>query len=454
MLRLLGVYTYFSWLDAISLLVSLTGLVILCSGWATLPWAWPSLAFLIFMVPLPYRVETALGFPLQRMATEASTYALQVFGLPAFSSGNTIVIDDFRIGVVDACNGLGMSYMFLALSVAAAIMVARPPLDRFLLILGAIPIALVVNVARIVATGLLHVMVGRRIADAVYHDLAGWLMMLVALAILFIECRLLSHLFIESDDDRPSHADPGEEITKSGEPVVPTVEKPPVIPVILGIVLVVGSAIVDGVWTGRWKASEELKLAVRHLDRVPLAVGDWVGRAVAVDPRELVAAELDGGVMRRYENTRTGRAITLLIVCGRPGPVSVHTPEVCYPGVGYEMAQEHPETLSVPIDLRGDRAEFSRAEFEQHSSFPPERIRIYWSWKAKGTWSVPYSPRVTFGSQSFLYKLYLIHRTSGGIEAPEDLPFAGFLQQLLPELDQSAGFTWGHATPAMTHSRI
>ena len=145
-----------------SLLVGLTGLVTLCGGWTTLPWAWPALAFLIFMVPLPYSVETVLGFPLQRTATEASTYALQVFGLPAFSSGNTIVIDDFRIGVVDACNGLGMSYMFLALSVAAAIMVSRPLLDRLLLVLGAIPIALVVNVARIVATGLLHILVGKR----------------------------------------------------------------------------------------------------------------------------------------------------------------------------------------------------------------------------------------------------------------------------------------------------
>ncbi len=352
-LRLLGVYTYFSWLDAISLLVSLTGLVILCGGWAALPWAWPSLAFLIFMVPLPYRAETALGFPLQRIATEASTYALQVFGLPAFSSGNTIVIDSYRIGVVDACNGLGMSYMFLALSVATAIMVTRPPMDRLLLILGAIPIALLVNVARIVATGLLHVVMGRRVADTVYHDLAGWLMMLLALAILFIECRLLSHLFIEIDDDRASRADPREEFTRRREPAVPKVKKSPVIPVMIGTVLVVGSAIIDGLWTGRWKDSEERKLAVRHLDRVPMTIGDWVGRAVAVDPRELVAAELDGGVMRRYENTRTRRAITLLIVCGRPGPVSLHTPEVCYPGVGYEMAQERPETLSVPVGLRG-----------------------------------------------------------------------------------------------------
>jgi hypothetical protein len=101
------------------------------------------------------------------------------------------------------------------------------------------------------------------------------------------------------------------------------------------------------------------------------------------------------------------------------------------------MAQAHPETVSVKAHIRGDRAEFLWADFEQHESFPIERLRIYWSWQAKGTWSAPYSPRVTFATQGVLHKLYLIHRTSGGIEAAEDASFADFLQQLLPELDKA-----------------
>jgi hypothetical protein len=82
---------------------------------------------------------------------------------------------------------------------------------------------------------------------------------------------------------------------------------------------------------------------------------------------------------------------------------------------------------------------FSRATFERRASFPPDRIRIYWSWKAKGAWSVPYSPRVTFGSQPYLYKLYLIHGTSGRMEPPDEAAFADFLQQLLPEVDKALG---------------
>ncbi len=359
--------------------------------------------------------------------------------MPAFSSGNTIVIDDFRIGVVDACNGLGMSYMFLALSVAVAVMVHRTPLDRLLLIAGAIPIALVVNVARIVATGLLHVLAGGRVADAVYHDLAGWLMMMVALAILFVECRLLSHLFIPIDEDRASRAGLGEEIATGGEPEAARVQGSRAIPVLVGTALVVGSGIIIGNWTGRWKDSEELKLAVSHLDRVPMVIGDWIGKPEAIDPRAIMAAELDGCVVRRYENSRSRRTITLLLVCGRPGPVSVHTPDVCYPGAGFEMAQEQPEKLSVPIDLPEERAEFTWVEFEQPVSLSPERLRVYWSWKSQGAWSVPYSPRVAFGSQPFVYKLYLIQRTSQSNETVDNVAIMDFLRRLLPELHQALG---------------
>src|SRR5438876_616741 len=68
---------------------------------------------------------------------------------------------------------------------------------------SAAPIALVANVARISATGMVHEVLGdtergRALANAVFHDFAGWLMMPFALALLGIELKLLRHLLIES----------------------------------------------------------------------------------------------------------------------------------------------------------------------------------------------------------------------------------------------------------------
>src|SRR5262249_36552352 len=159
--------------------------------------------FLFFMVPLPYRVEMALGYPLQRIATLSSTYALQTVGLPALAEGNVILLEGYKIGVVEACNGLGMMFMFFAVAVGSVLVADRGPVVKGVVILSAIPIAVAANVARISLTGLLHETIGGRVADAVYHDFAGWLMMPLALAVLGAEFWLLARLFVEDEPEDP-----------------------------------------------------------------------------------------------------------------------------------------------------------------------------------------------------------------------------------------------------------
>ena len=152
------------------------------------------------MVPLPYRVEIALSWPLQRVATIAATYALQTFGLPAVGSGNIIKVGEAQIGVVEACSGLSMLVLFIAMAVAVAMLSRRPLWERLCLVAGSVPIALTANVIRIIATAVVHETVGARFADLVFHDLAGWLMMPLALAMLWAEAWILSRLMIPQDE--------------------------------------------------------------------------------------------------------------------------------------------------------------------------------------------------------------------------------------------------------------
>jgi exosortase len=196
-LKLGGAYIYFEWLDQVAVLPTLAGLFLLVGGWPWLRWAWPAVAFLVFMVPMPYRVETTLGHPLQNVATVASTFALQTLGLPAVAEGNVILIDDARIGVVEACNGLGMLYMFFAIAAAVVFVLPLHTADKVVVLASVVPIALAANILRITVTGLLHETVGGGSADAFYHDMAGWLMMPVALGTLWAELYLLSHLLLE-----------------------------------------------------------------------------------------------------------------------------------------------------------------------------------------------------------------------------------------------------------------
>ncbi len=195
-LRVAGAYLSFDWLDAVSLLPCLAGFCVLIGGRPALRWAWPAIAFLLFMIPLPFQIETTFGQQLRSIATFASTYTLQSLGLPALSEGNTIVLPGGVIGVAEACSGLSMLTTFFALATAVALLIRRPWLDKGVILLSAAPIAVAANVVRITATALVQEWFGQVVAHEVFHDLAGWLMMPLALALLWLELRLLAFLLV------------------------------------------------------------------------------------------------------------------------------------------------------------------------------------------------------------------------------------------------------------------
>ncbi len=194
-LRLAGHVFYLPWLDATSLLVVLAGLTVAGGGRPALVWALPAVIFLAFMIPLPHRFQTVLGGTAQRVATLASTYALQTLGVPAVAEGNIILLTETRLGIVEACSGLTMLVTFFALSVAVAILAHRTWWESAIVILSAVPIAVMANVARITVTGVLYEAQRNDLARAVFHDLAGWLMMPLALSGLIVELSFLGRAF-------------------------------------------------------------------------------------------------------------------------------------------------------------------------------------------------------------------------------------------------------------------
>jgi exosortase len=204
--RLLGIFFHFEYLDPLSLLPGLAGVVVLIAGWAYLRWAWPAIAFLFFMLPLPFSASEALAGHLQIMATDASTFLLQTLGQPAVAEGTLIHLNEGALNVEEACSGLRMLMVFFALSTAVALLMRKPLWERLVVCASAVPIALVTNLLRITATGLLHETAGKEVADAVFHDLAGWLMMPVALALLGLELKLLGRLLVVPPPAAPTLA--------------------------------------------------------------------------------------------------------------------------------------------------------------------------------------------------------------------------------------------------------
>jgi exosortase len=206
-LFLLGGYLYVSWFDTPSLLLTLAGLALLLGGIPALQWSWPAIAFLIFMMPLPYRLETALALPLQRVATVTSAYAMQTLGFPAVAENTNIWIRDLPppgyVEVAPACSGLGMLFSFITLSVAMVLVIDRDWIDKMVILVSAIPIAIVANIVRITLTGALFYFSQDSWAKRIFHDGAGYLMMAVAFAILWLELKIMARLIVPVEARRP-----------------------------------------------------------------------------------------------------------------------------------------------------------------------------------------------------------------------------------------------------------
>jgi len=207
--------------DYISLIPSLLGVVMLVGGTKLMRWAGPPIGFTVFMFPWPNVLVNKLMTPLQSLATYFSDYGLTTLGVNCYREGNVIHLPSMSMGVVDACSGLRMLTIFVALCVAIAMLLNdRPWWERLVIVLSAIPIALAVNIFRITVTGVLFSLEMNDIANKVFHDYAGYVMMPIAMGLLFIEYEILQRLTIEQASGIARQ--PG--ISPVGMPKTPTSE--------------------------------------------------------------------------------------------------------------------------------------------------------------------------------------------------------------------------------------
>jgi hypothetical protein len=203
------------------------------------------------------------------------------------------------------------------------------------------------------------------------------------------------------------------------------------LPPALAVVLVILCGVVHGYWTGRWSGDRSAEV-VACFDRVTLGLGDWQGHDLET-PASLKEG-MDGVLYRSYVQRSTGKAVTVYLVCGRPGPVSVHTPDACYAASGFEVTPLGRQTLKADSGAPLARLEAVRVVKKRAA----EQIRqhVFWCWCGTGAWEVPDNPRATFYRCPRLHKLYLIRDLSRPGEGVDDDPCLDLLRHLRPELQR------------------
>jgi hypothetical protein len=203
------------------------------------------------------------------------------------------------------------------------------------------------------------------------------------------------------------------------------------LPAGLAVLAVLTTGVVHGVWTDRWTTLEAATTG--RLEQLPLTLGDWQGQDVEMDKRFL--GPVSGCLHRRYVNQRSGVSVFLTLVSGRPGPVAIHTPDVCYVASGFQTAST--EKFVPRLDPSVPAAEFMTAQFVKSKSADQTNLRVFWSWHAGDRWMVSDSPRFAFAPYRVLYKLHLVRELASAGEPLDDDPCVQLMQLLLPELEKT-----------------
>ena len=199
LMRLAGIYMRLPTLEGVSLVPFVLGILSIIYGRPAARWGAPAVLFLLFMVPLPSFLSGQLSGLLQSIATKVSTFAFQTLGIPAFAEGNIITLSAGQIGVAEACSGLRMLYAFFALTVGACMMIDRDWIEKGLIAISAIPIAIAANCIRIIATGIAFEYLNPETAQHIFHDVAGWLMMPLGFTMLLFVLAILDRLIVPVD---------------------------------------------------------------------------------------------------------------------------------------------------------------------------------------------------------------------------------------------------------------
>jgi exosortase len=182
------------YVSQLSFLLVLTGIIWTFWGMGRLRLLTLPILLLATAIPLPSIISTSLSVPLQLLASRIACFVADLAGVAVYREGNIIHLAAISLGVWEACSGLTSLSALMVGSVLLGFMLCRLPLTRVLVCIATIPVAIMINVARVTGTAVLS---DWRPAYAMgfYHAFSGWLVFLVGVAGIYAVAISMRRLF-------------------------------------------------------------------------------------------------------------------------------------------------------------------------------------------------------------------------------------------------------------------
>ena len=210
----------------LSLVLMIASVLIYFWGFRLLRLVAVPLSLLILSIPIPQIVFNRIAFPLQLFASRCAVSAMSFFNIPVLRQGNIIELmplgasEPKKLAVVEACSGIRSLMTLVTLAVIYAYF-TKPKVAQtsacdetgksqtevcdtddklkfvghflssftfwrsLILVVAAVPIAILTNALRVSGTGVLAHYYGTRVADGFFHTFSGWVIYIAAAILLF-----------------------------------------------------------------------------------------------------------------------------------------------------------------------------------------------------------------------------------------------------------------------------
>lgn len=369
---------------AYAMIVWVAAILLISFGWSTGKHFWPPVLHLVYMLPLPGVFYFKVSTWLQSVSSEFGVWMLHLIDVPVFLEGNIIDLGVYKLHVAEACSGLRYLFPILSFSYIFAVLYRGPIWHKAVLLLAAAPITVVMNSVRIAFAGWIVDYAGLEYLEGFTHFFEGWVIFMVCVALLF----LLAWLMLFLHPERPGLMDALDLDTSGLGTQAARIGLVRASPAMISAVLIVAASALA--WEQR-PTVEPVPIDREPFLLFPRQIGEWQSSPTLPLTPE-VELQLGADDYHSVELSREGAAAPVGLFMAWYEDQSnggTHSPEVCLPGAGWEIAWIERVDLGAELNIgkaynvnraiiqKGEQRMMAYYWFEQHGR------HIAWDYAAK-----------------------------------------------------------------------
>jgi exosortase D (VPLPA-CTERM-specific) len=304
---------------------------------------WPSVLHLVFMLPLPQFLYWRLNTSLQFVSSEIGVSFVGLMGVPVFLDGNIIDLGVYKLQVAEACSGLRYLFPIMSFTYVFAVLYRGPRWHKAVLLLSAVPLAVLMNSFRIGVIGVLVDRYGIAQAEGFLHVFEGWVIFLACIGLLFLMAKAMQLL---SGDRRPL----GEALDLDFSGIGGELARVLTIPASRGLV---AAALFTAALSAAWVLAPRAPAEPAPRDPFalfPAELDGWSGARATLDPKMEATLGADDYLSALWHNPAEAEPVDLFVSYYRSQTEgeAIHSPEVCLPATGWEVFRIRPVEVALP----------------------------------------------------------------------------------------------------------